>query len=61
MNTITDKDRIAMCRICTLGEYMKQCRLCALNTTGKDKNPGILEQMSEKVTLKQDKRDIKAL
>ena len=47
MNTITDANRLAMCRVCTLAEYMKDCRNCAFNMTGKDKNPGILEHLSE--------------
>ena len=52
MNTITDANRLAMCRVCTLAEYMKDCRNCAFNMTGKDKNLGILEQTSENAEVR---------
>lgn len=31
MNTITDSDRIAMCKACTLAECMKACKVCPFN------------------------------
>lgn len=31
MNTITDSDRVAMCKACTLAECMKACKVCPFN------------------------------
>jgi hypothetical protein len=55
MNTITDANKLAMCKACTIADVMKDCKRCAFNVTGKDKNPGIsaeIEHLSENVEVR---------